>query len=182
MRVNFAWIGFGLGAFCACAVTAAQAETLSKRPLTVIYDNGPTASTAPYYERLRGAVNLARKKAAQPVGVPKSIAKSILPVRTPTMSPGKVEAYAVNLTQMSRPFFIIGSDSFSQKWLAKHAQKLVQLGAVGMLVQAETEADLRRIADLGPDLRIAPVNGTDVAKNLGLTHYPVLISSQVVEQ
>jgi integrating conjugative element protein (TIGR03765 family) len=181
MRVKFAWIGWG-ALIGASVVAVAHAETLEKRPLTVIYDNGPTASTAPYYARLRAAVELAKRNAAKPVQIPKSIAQSILPVRTPTMSPGKVDAYTVNLTQMSRPFFIIGSDSFSQKWLAKHAQKLVQLGAVGMLVQAETEADLRRIADLGPDLRIAPVNGTDVAKNLHLKHYPVLISSQVVEQ
>lgn len=178
MRVN-GWSGFLLAV---CCVASAQAENLSKRPLTVIYDNGPTAATAPYYQRLRGAIDLAKRKAAQPVGVPKSIVHSILPVRTPTMSPGKINAYAVNLSQMARPFFIIGSDPLSQKWLAKHAQKLVQIGAVGMLVQAETEADLRRIADLGPDLRIAPVNGTDVAKNLHLTHYPVLISSQMVEQ
>ena len=48
------------------------------------------------------------------------------------------------------PFFIIGSDDLSLRWLQSHRAALQHLGAVGMLVQAETEADVRRVAGASP--------------------------------
>ena len=48
----------------------------------------------------------------------------------------------------ARPFFLVGSDALSQRWLIARREELLRLGAVGMLIQAETEADVRRIAAL----------------------------------
>mgnify|MGYP002062781803 FL=1 len=56
------------------------------------------------------------------------------------------------------------------------------MGAVGMLVQADTLQDLRRVAQLAGGLAVLPASATDIAKALGIRHYPVLISSHGVEQ
>jgi integrating conjugative element protein (TIGR03765 family) len=56
------------------------------------------------------------------------------------------------------------------------------MGAVGMLVQAETREDLQAVADLADGLPILPTSASDIAKALGISHYPVLISAHGVEQ
>ena len=56
------------------------------------------------------------------------------------------------------------------------------MGAVGMLVQADTLEDLRRVAQMAGGLAILPASATDIAKALGIRHYPVLISSHGIEQ
>jgi integrating conjugative element protein (TIGR03765 family) len=82
----------------------------------------------------------------------------------------------------ARPFFLIGSDQYSRQWLIKHRERLGEIGAVGMLVQAETINDLQAIARLARGLPIMPGSGADIAKALGVLHYPVLITSQGIEQ
>jgi len=51
-----------------------------------------------------------------------------------------------------------------------------------MLVQAETVDDLRAIAKLSGGLPILLAPATDIAEALGLSHYPVLVSNQGIEQ
>jgi integrating conjugative element protein (TIGR03765 family) len=56
------------------------------------------------------------------------------------------------------------------------------MGAVGMLVHAETIDDLRVMAELAKGLSILPAPATDIAEALGLSHYPVLISREGIAQ
>ena len=51
-----------------------------------------------------------------------------------------------------------------------------------MLVQAETQEDLRAIARLAGGLPIMPASAADIATALGISHYPVLITPQGIEQ
>jgi len=45
-----------------------------------------------------------------------------------------------------------------------------------MLVQAETVDDLGAVAELANGLPILPASASDIARALGLAHYPVLIT------
>ena len=69
----------------------------------------------------------------------------------------------------------------SRQWLEEHRDRLKALGAVGMLVQADTLEDLRAIAELAQGLPILPASATDIAKALGITHYPVVITAHGIE-
>jgi hypothetical protein len=51
-----------------------------------------------------------------------------------------------------------------------------------MLVQAETEMDVRRIAELAEGLPVTLGSASDIARALGITRYPVLISQKGFEQ
>jgi len=82
----------------------------------------------------------------------------------------------------TRPFFLIGSDPFSRDWLATHRDRLGEIGAVGMLVQAQTVDDLRTIAELANGLPILPASASDIARALGLSHYPELVTKHGLEQ
>ena len=50
------------------------------------------------------------------------------------------------------------------------------MGAVGLLVEATSLEDLRAIAEIADGLPITPASGSDIAKALGIAHYPAGIS------
>ena len=70
----------------------------------------------------------------------------------------------------------------SKQWLIENRERLKEIGAVGMLVQADTIADLRSIAEISAGLSIMPASATDIADALKLSHYPVLITAHGIEQ
>ncbi len=148
--------------------------------VTVIYDGGDTRPLAPYLEMLDGTAPVARPLISGPkLGA--ADVRALLPIRSPGLSPGPVQARAHD-RPFSRPFFLVGSDDRSKQWLVAHRDRLEAIGAVGMLVQAETREDLQAIADLSRGLRIMPASATNVAAALNISHYPVLITSRGIEQ
>ncbi len=114
---------------------------------------------------------------------------NLLPIRSPGLVVGDTadsqlspEALARLAQGNPRPFFLIGSDAVSVQWLATHHDTLRALGAVGMLVQADTEADVRRVAEVAQDLSVTLGSGSDLATALGIHHYPVLITRDGIRQ
>ena len=106
--------------------------------------------------------------------------EALLPIQSPGLTPGAVQASA-HERPFARPFFLIGSDAQSRQWLQEHRDRLKALGAVGMLVQADTLEDLRAIAELAQGLPILPASASDIASALGITHYPVVITAHGIE-
>jgi integrating conjugative element protein (TIGR03765 family) len=99
------------------------------------------------------------------------------------MSPGPVEARKAQLPQLAAaPFFLVGNDPLSRDWLARYGGKLAKMGAVGFLVQAESDADLMAMRQLASGVPITPLDATSLAKTLRLSHYPVLVSAGLIEQ
>ncbi len=150
--------------------------------LTVIYDNGNTRLLAPYLESIQAPVSPPQRLTTPDVRqLGAADPEQWLPIRSPGLTPGRVEKRAVH-PPFTRPFFLIGSDAFSRRWLGAHRDRLAEIGAVGMLVQAGTVDDLRTIAALANGLPILPASAADIAKALGLSHYPVLITRDGLEQ
>ena len=150
--------------------------------LTVIYDSGDTQPIAPFLEAFEAGdefsqqspvINKPQLGAADP--------ESLLPIQSPGLTPGPVQASSHD-RPFTRPFFLIGSDVRSRQWLQDHRARLKEIGAVGMLVQADTLEDLRVTAELADGLSILPASGSDIAQALGISHYPVLISTHSIEQ
>ena len=153
--------------------------------LTVIYDSGETYSLAPFFE-------VFDEDADRREGSP----ASLIPPSPPAMGAGAGAAPADPVAgadagqveprdikrPFARPFFLIGSDGLSREWFATHRDRLAEIGAVGMLVEAETLDDLRAIAAIADGLPILPASASDIAEALGLSHYPVLITKDGIEQ
>jgi len=104
-----------------------------------------------------------------------------LPVHTPELSPGRVAREARKLPIVP-PLFLIGADLLSLQWLARHRERLIELHAVGLLVEAKDWQDLQRVAAAGQGLRIAPAPATTLVRQFALRHYPVLLSAEGIEQ
>lgn len=107
---------------------------------------------------------------------------NIFPIETPLMSPGKVEARQIDLSQLPQPLFIVGSDELSKGWLRQHIAQLKQIKAIGFLVQAQNENDFETIKSIADGLAIIPLSGNQLAAQWHINNYPVLISRKTIEQ
>jgi integrating conjugative element protein (TIGR03765 family) len=76
---------------------------------------------------------------------------------------------------LRRPLFLIGADPDSFAWLDRHAEALDQLGALGLIVQAATPAEVDGLRRRAPGVSMIVAAGDDVAVQLGIRHYPVVI-------
>ena len=166
--------------------------------LTLIYDNGQTRPLVPMLEPLMAddapSSEPAETAALNPSSSPLSSdgpadLRNLLPVRSPGLTVGDVAGSALRPEVLARlaqgnprPFFLIGSDVMSLRWLASHRDVLEDLGAVGMLIQAETETDVRRVAEVAQGLSITLGSGSDLAAALGIDRYPVLITTDGIRQ
>jgi len=173
------------------AVLSMVAASVLAEPI-VIHDTGNTQPLAPYLE----AVTVKRAPSARLEAKPPEVRlpaggfnKSLLlPIRTPELTPGRLAeqsptpALLERLSRLTRPVFLIGADPESLNWLAQHREQLQALGAVGLLVQADSAAELAAVERAGGDLVIVPASGSMLAQLLGLRHYPVLISRAGIEQ
>jgi len=163
-------------------LVAVFAPSLAAAELTVIYDSGDTRPLAPYLKVFETqGPEPARTPSPKPPALGVADLERLLPIRSPGLTPGPVQSQVVS-RPFTRPFFLIGSDSLSRDWLARHRERLAEIGAVGMLVQAETVDDLRGVAELANGLPILPASASDIARALGLSHYPVLITRSGLEQ
>lgn len=139
----------------------------------VIYDAGNTESIARYTDIIK--IYNPKKKPPLKVFNP-------LPIVTPNLTPGLVTKRSINQPYLSNPMFLIGADPFSLSWLKNNKSLLQRINAIGILVNVENEEQLKSIVVLGKGLKIIPAPAVDLAKQLKLTHYPLLISKQYIEQ
>jgi len=105
----------------------------------------------------------------------------VFPVRSPKLSPGKVISKKIQVT-LPQPIFIVGDDARSKAWLAQYQQRLVQLHAKGYVVNVSSQEAMNALIDAFQHLALLAIPGDSLAKTLGITHYPVLISDQLIEQ
>ncbi len=155
---------------------------LAGAALTVIYDSGDTQPISPFLDVFESSETTApQRPALQPPQLGAADPASLLPIRSPGLTPGPVQPRNHD-RPFTRPFFLIGSDSLSRHWLLEHRYRLKEIGAVGMLIQADTLDDLQAIAELAAGLSVMPASASDIAKALGVSHYPVLTTPHGIEQ
>jgi len=153
--------------------------------LAVIYDSGATEPLVPYLEAFGELPPAAPTEAQLGNRLGAADLSHLLPIRTPALTPGPVSPRPLSLPEgatLPRPFFLIGADPQSRQWLEMHQERLAEIHAVGMLVNADSKADLEAIAAIVRGLPILPASATDIAQALGLDHVPVLISRRGIEQ
>ncbi len=109
-------------------------------------------------------------------GAQRSVAKSQYPVITRSMSASGRHSTVRRVHAGTGNLFLIGNDFYSTTWLRKNHDQLKALGAQGIVVNvpnAQSFAQLKRMAN-GLSLVAASVD--DLAQQLNLKHYPVLIT------
>ena len=146
--------------------------------VTVIDEFGPTQPLAPLLD-VFGDREARPDQPASMQARRRSRCTAADPVARPV--PGVLQTRAISLP-LTRPVFLMGADAESLRWLTDHHQQLVDIGAVGMLVQADTLDDLAAVAAAADGLSILPASASDIATALQISVYPVLISRDRIEQ
>ncbi|EDM1357314.1 integrating conjugative element protein [Salmonella enterica subsp. enterica serovar Newport] len=150
--------------------------------LTVVADLGGE-STAPLFDAVNNETN--EFTPPRPLTPPSSVSPvtvdEMLPVSTPEMTPGRVENRRSELTGMT-PVFLVGDDALSRRWLAQRRGDLQRLHATGLVVNVTDGTALRDLQALAPGLTLLPASASDIARRLGLAHYPVLITADGLSQ
>ncbi|GKX37630.1 hypothetical protein SOASR014_13690 [Pectobacterium carotovorum subsp. carotovorum] len=166
------------------ALTTVPPLLHAAQPPIVVKDLGG-ASALSYYE----ALSLQARSPGTPrspitlpsVQVNPATEADMLPVRSPKLTSGTVARRIIDAPGL-QPFFLVGDDEASYTWLQRQSTSLRKRGAVGLVVNVETEEGLVRLRAAAPGLQLAPVAADDLAERLGLRHYPVLITSTGIEQ
>lgn len=165
-----------------------QAETmplmsLAERPvLEVLADQGGEPAR-PYFVAI-GMAGVPEDEGHAPdprAPLPFSEA-DMLPVTSERLSPGEVGFRPLELPGRMTPFFLVGDDPLSLRWVEARGEILRELGAVGLIVEVSTPEGLQRLREATPGLELRPTPGDDLAGRLGLAHYPVLVTSRGLEQ
>ncbi len=103
-----------------------------------------------------------------------------LPIRSPSLSSGAAEA-RYRPTRLLQPVFLVGADPRSLAWLETNRERLKHVRAIGMLVQAENEAELTQAMAAAHGLPLIPASGEAFVTVLGIRRYPVLITREGIE-
>ncbi|HCL5072200.1 TPA: integrating conjugative element protein [Salmonella enterica] len=151
---------------------------ISQAELTVVADLGGQ-STAEYFAGINNQGE--EPSASQVLTLSTPDKASVLPIRTPELSPGPLEARSLSMPGM-RSIFLIGDDDLSRRWLSLRRDRLLQLNAVGYVVNVASKAAWDDLQQQANGLELLPVSGSDLAVRLGISHYPVLISEKGLEQ
>lgn len=153
-------------------------------PLIVVEDRGGTPAL-PYYD----ALQLPRSTVTEAT-LPADVAPArnhrfgeadVLPVRSAQLTPGIVEPRSIE-AQGLRPIFLVGDDERSRSWLRERRETLLALDAVGLVVNVESSTALDELRRVARGLTLLPTSGDDIARRVGLAHYPVLITATSIEQ
>lgn len=164
------------------------APTWAQPPLIVVHDSGGV-SALPYYEDL----HLQTSEVPQPSMGRSSSALSSpptlselrsdawpLPVVSRLLSPGRVTARPIRAPGMA-PLFLVGDDDLSRAWLMRMLPKLRALRASGMVVNVVSARGLAALRAQAAGLTLMPACGDDLARRLGLRHYPALVTATGIE-
>ena len=152
--------------------------SLPSSALEVITDAGGEP-IAPYLERLAPPDGQANRRARAPIALADRAysLKQHLLIRSPSLTPGLVEARQTP-TRLPQPVFLVGADPKSLEWLEVNRERLRQLNAIGMLVQAGNESELEAVVAAAQGLPLFPASGEVFAAELPIRHYPVLITRE----
>ena len=145
--------------------------------LVVLYDSGQSWPIDRYLKPLlprNEDASSARPSSIQPEHAADYLSE-LLPIRSPGLSLGPVTRQAFD-APVPLAFFMIGSDDESLQWLARHRDELKEQGAIGLLVDADDEADLKAVAAVAKGLPMTPGSGDDIGKALGVSHYPFAVT------
>jgi integrating conjugative element protein (TIGR03765 family) len=131
----------------------------------------------------------------RPSGVPdvSAILKSTPRVKKPlgpVFNPFPVESHLQLGKQHSfthdkpvdKPFFIIGGDAQSLRWLSENYHYFLKIQAKGLITNLNSQEEFDNIQTLFPDVRLMAVNVDDMTTLFGIQHYPVFINKTSVEQ
>jgi len=70
----------------------------------------------------------------------------------------------------------------SRAWLTQRREQLLQLQAVGLVVNVASAERFAEVQRWAGDLQMVPAPSNDLAQRVGIKHYPLLITATAIQQ
>jgi integrating conjugative element protein (TIGR03765 family) len=137
--------------------------------LDVVSDHHPSVPAAPYF----------RAFVAEP-SHPAVMDGVQFPLRT-TLRSAVLPTQGVSVFKpqwLTSPVFVLGTDPVSQRWLSLNLRALLSMGAMGLVVQADSPEAFKNLQVLGDGLSLVPTRSPWLEKQLLTAQadvYPLLI-------
>ena len=161
-------------------------QVLEKIELIEIADHGGGVSPAKYFERITMDEPAQNSPIGEPLNreqVAQYALKNRLPIQSKLLTPGWVQSHQWKRQAfMTAAIALVGYDKASIQWLKMKKKRLEKQGAMIMVVNVKTELQFKKIQAFLPDNQVLAMSGDDVARQLKIKHYPVLITSKGIEQ
>ena len=150
--------------------------------LIEIADHGGMPSSK-YFERITMDDPIEKAQPMDASQVTQHALKNRLPIVSKLLTPGRVKSRKWKRQAfMGTTIALVGYDKASVKWLRLKKKQLRTQETVIMMVNVKTEQQFKKIQAFLPQNQVLAMPGDDVARQLNLKHYPVLISSSGVTQ
>lgn len=160
--------------FLLCAAILPMVLTSKVIPM-VIAQVGPTVNVNQYIPKIK-----MNKQSYKAIDAKKLINRDF-EVHSRLLTVGDIKSRKLKVKEHFNPIYLVGTDSRSIKWLNQYKTKLQQIGAKGFLINVKS----RQMYDAfvkSTGLHLAPINGDAIAKYFSISHYPVLITNNLIEQ
>lgn len=154
------------------ASAAAQGREGADVSLQIIHDSGRSVPMAPYLAQLAGDAD-----------DPGALSGVPFPFLSRRLRGGVLQVEGTPVFQpewLTESVFVVAADDVSFRWLAFNHARLVQMQAVGVVVQAGTAAAYQLMQRLARPMRLAPDSGEWMSERLaaaGAGVYPVLVQT-----
>lgn len=153
--------------------TAHAERVIAPKQPTVVYEAPSTIPTWPYFQRIQ--TDTQSSHLTMPAGTQNVSLESRLPLQTTRLSVGQPQMKTI--PGLITPLFIMGMDPQSLTWFQQAAGGLIELGARGIVVQANNQSDWldlqNKARQAGIDLML--LEGDSLAQGYGITTYPVIL-------
>ena len=148
----------------------AVAQPASPSPLAVVRDTGSTVPAGQYLSF-----------ALEAIDSPEVSPLVHFPVVSTRLAAGEFAASSLRLPNnqlLPQPLFVIGDDERSKAWLKQWSRALIQLGALGFVVNVADADGFKALMRLADGVRLSPSDGTwlqDQLGAVGATSYPLIV-------
>lgn len=110
------------------------------------------------------------------------VLRTVFPVQT-GMKPTKLPSRKINLSEEARnvlvqPIAVIGSDAYSLAWFKSNLGLIRRLKAAVVITEVKNLTDLQAITSFAPDLMYQPMDAKQFLQVLGVSTYPILLTSE----
>ncbi len=142
-------------------------------------------STEQYFKRITMDDPQQNSSIGQPLNKAQlaALAKKRFPIKSRLLKPGKLRSHHWRSAKfMSTQIAMLGYDRLSVQWLQKNKKKLEQQKVIIMVVNVKTQKQFNKIKAFLPDNQVMAMSGDDVAQQLQIKYYPVLINARGIEQ
>ena len=105
----------------------------------------------------------------------------MFPVKS-NLTPAMYKQERLTQNGLAQPIFLMGYDETSIEWLQQRRAILIELNAIGLVVNVPDAEAMAYLQSLVPELMMSPVPGDDIAERIGTKHYPFLLTRNSIEQ